>query len=262
MPIQTIDEVISELERIIDKCISEKNTAGYFAALYYKVTCAVKEGIKNGDYEDGPRMERLDVLFASRYIDAWNAWQNKQQTTGSWDIAFKETKNKFTLILQHLLLGINAHINLDLGIAAVQTSENKDLHALRRDFIRINALLSSLMLDVLNDLNRVSPLTSLLGLHAKNSKSMILNFTIESARDGAWCFAQDLFVLSGTEYSNFINERDIEIQKLGLNLSKTKGLMWVTSLVIRLFEWNNAAKVIEVLKDSKKIKLKQALDTP
>jgi hypothetical protein len=262
MPIQTIDEVISCLEEIIAKCIKEKNTAGYFAALYYKVTCAVKEGIKNGDYEDGPRMERLDVLFASRYINAWNAWQNNQPTTGSWDIAFKKIKNKLTLILQHLLLGINAHINLDLGIAAVQTMDNKDLHPLRRDFIRINALLSSLMLDVLKDLNRISPLTSLLGLHAKNSKSMILNFTIESARDGAWCFAQDLSALSGTGSVNFIKERDIEIQKLGFNLSVTKGLMWITAMIIRLFEWNNAAKVIEVLKDSKKIKLKQALETP
>src|SRR4051812_31620555 len=108
MPIQSIDEVISRLEEIIAKCIQEKNTSGYFASLYYKVTCAVKEGIKNGDYEDGPRMERLDILFASRYINAWDAWQNKQQTTGSWDVAFKKTKNKLTLILQHLLLGINA----------------------------------------------------------------------------------------------------------------------------------------------------------
>ena len=106
------------------------------------------------------------------------AWENKESTTASWNVAFKQTKNKFTLILQHLLLGINAHINLDLGIAAVQTAADKDLYALRRDFIRINALLSSLMLDVLTDLNRISPLTSLLGLHAKNSKSMILNFTI------------------------------------------------------------------------------------
>lgn len=45
------------------------------------------------------------------------------------------------LILQHLLLGINAHINLDLGIAAAQTSPGDDLPDLRNDFVEINRVL-------------------------------------------------------------------------------------------------------------------------
>jgi hypothetical protein len=253
----TIDDIIIRLENIMDIAIREKDRSGYFAALYHKVTCAVKEGVARGDFEDGERMERLDVIFASRYLDAWQAWRNKEAVTASWKIAFEKTKITRTLILQHLLLGVNAHINLDLGIAAVETQNGNDLAALRRDFVRINALLSSLLLDVLKDIQRVSPLSSILGLHAKNNKSMLINFTIESARDGAWCFAEDLS--NKQEASReFINDRDKEIEKLAQNLSSSKGLLRITTFIIRLFEWNNAAKVITVLRTGKKTKLNDA----
>ena len=256
MPPKTIDEVILELERIIEHCITTKNKAGYFAALYHNVTCQVREGIANGDFEDGKRMERLDVLFANRYIAAWHAHSNKTTLSQSWNAAFQQVSKWPVLALQHLLLGINAHINLDLGIAAVETMTNDDIDKLRRDFTRINTILSSLLLDVMKDIQRISPLSSILGLHAANGKSMLINFTIESARDGAWCFAEELFLLlkNHEDYRSLIKKRDDEIGRLGQNLSQTKGLLRITAIVIRLFEWNNAAKVIRVLRASKKKK--------
>ena len=69
----TIDEVITALEQIMDTCTRTGNRLGYFAALYYKVTCRVREGIRNQEFEDGARMERLDVTFANRYLQAWQA---------------------------------------------------------------------------------------------------------------------------------------------------------------------------------------------
>jgi len=38
--------------------------------------------------------------------------------------------------MQNLLLGMNAHINLDLGIAAVQTCGGADLIMLKDDFLQ------------------------------------------------------------------------------------------------------------------------------
>lgn len=257
MKTESIDQIIVELEAIVNKCIASRNSAGYFAALYYKVTCSIRDSILKGEFEDDARMEKLDIVFARRYIDAWHSWQNRKKPTVSWEVAFAQTRKPLTLILQHLLLGINAHINLDLGIATTYVMDDQNRASLRRDFVRINDILSSLLLDVLKDIQRISPLSSLLGLHARNSKSMLINFTIESARDGAWCFAQDLSNLRDTEYTAFLNERDKEINRLGANLVATKGLLRFTSLVIRLFEWNNPAKVINVLKSSSKTKFNE-----
>ena len=46
--ITTIDEVIAVLEDIILKSEQTNSPAGYFAALYQKVTIKVKEGIASG----------------------------------------------------------------------------------------------------------------------------------------------------------------------------------------------------------------------
>ncbi len=83
-----IDDVISVLEDIIRESIEKNDSLGYFAALYQQVTIKVKEGIENNFFEDGPRMEKLDVVFAKRYIDAYNNWENKHPVTQSWEKAF------------------------------------------------------------------------------------------------------------------------------------------------------------------------------
>src|SRR5882757_3705318 len=122
MPATTINEVIDALQTIITDSIATNNRAGYFAALYYKVTAAVRDGIAKGQFENGPRMEKFDVIFANRYLDALTAWKNHQPLSDSWRVAFETAERSSPLVLQQLLLGMNAHINLDLGIAAVEVS--------------------------------------------------------------------------------------------------------------------------------------------
>ena len=45
MTAQTMDQVITQLDDIIEAARREKSRAGYFAALYRQVTVAVKQGI-------------------------------------------------------------------------------------------------------------------------------------------------------------------------------------------------------------------------
>ena len=73
--INSIDDVIAALEKIIAEAEKNNDVSGYFAVLYLKVTKKVKEGIETNQFEDGPRMEMLDVIFASRYLNAYQAWK-------------------------------------------------------------------------------------------------------------------------------------------------------------------------------------------
>ena len=187
----TIDDIIASLQGIISKCIATNSRLGYFATLYLKVTQSVKDGIASGQFQDGPRMEKLDVVFASRYLDAYQKWTNHQPTTAAWTIAFQQVEKSSVLVLQHLLLGMNAHINLDLGIAAVEVCEGQPLLTLAQDFDAINTIIAALTNQVLFELGQVSPLLSLLGLHASNANSALIQFSIGNARDGAWCFAEN-----------------------------------------------------------------------
>lgn len=152
-PIETIDDVISVLDEIILESSSNNSTMGYFAVLYQKVTIKVKEEIAAGFFDDGPLMEKLDIVFAKRYIDAYFMWKNQKPITKSWEVAFRESENSKLLVFQHLLLGMNAHINLDLGIAAAEISGSNNIEDLEEDFIRINEILASMVDDVQNGLS-------------------------------------------------------------------------------------------------------------
>lgn len=257
---QTLEEVISRLEQIIMDSKEKGDRNGYFAALYHKVTVAVKEGIEKGQFTNGNNLARLDVTFANRYFAAYDEWQQNRTASSSWTVAFENAEKPSRLVLQHLLLGINAHINLDLGIAAVEVA-NGNINSLRDDYASINMILSALTYGVIHKLNVISPLLSFLGFSGTGSTSMLVQFSMGNARDGSWVFAENLALkVPGSEdYHNFIVSRDQEIAALGQSLTQSKGVFRIGIWLIHLFEKKNVRKVISILTDYKKLYRKQIL---
>jgi hypothetical protein len=254
MAATTIDDVLAQLESIIAESIKTNNRMGYFAALYYKVTASVRDGIAKGQFANGIRMEKFDVVFASRYLDALTAWKSNQPVSASWQVAFEATKSSSALVLQQLLLGMNAHINLDLGIAAAEVSGGQ-MENIQSDFDAINTIISALTYQVVNDIARMSPLLSLLGLHYNNQTSILIQFSIDNARDGAWCFAENLVKKQGADYNTFIFQRDQTIKKLADGLIHMQGFLRFTVWLIHLFEWKNPARIIRAMHDGSKVKI-------
>lgn len=249
MPAQTIDEVIGELETVIQQCINKQHRAGYFAVLYHRVTCRVKEGILNDEFEDGKRMERLDVLFANRYLNAWYRWGSGQPTSTSWKVAFDTTSQSSAIIMQHLLLGINAHINLDLAIAAVETMKGGVFTQILGDFNFINGILAALIDEVQDSIGKVSPLMLLLDLHARNHDEMLVQFSINVAREGAWRFALELNDKKVPDDQFCINTRDKAIERIASKIANPGRWIGFTLKIIRLLEWRKPGEVIQLLKD-------------
>ncbi len=63
MKANTIDEVIVYLDEIINDARQKFSRRGYFAALYRRVTAAVKIRIAQKQFEDGARIEAFDVTY-------------------------------------------------------------------------------------------------------------------------------------------------------------------------------------------------------
>lgn len=240
MPATTIDEVIAQLEAVIAYCKTNNSRAGYFAMLYYCVTCRVKQGIAKNEFENGARMERLDVLFAGRYLQAWHDWRSGGKPTDSWAVAFKAVTEVPGIVLQHLLLGINAHINLDLGIATVETMGGQQLDGIEKDFNAINTLLASMIDATKACLTKINPLMYLLKLQKGNLDDLLVQFSIDEARKGAWAFAVALSGKTGADVNTFIAARDSKIAELANNIAyPDSGLLRFTAKIIRLFESKN-----------------------
>src|SRR5215211_3969569 len=155
-PARTMDEVVSHLDEIIARSLREDSRLGYFATLYRNVTVEVKRGIAAGRFQDGPRMERLDVNFANRYLTALDCYHRGEPASRCWMTSFKAATQWPPIVLQHLLMGMNAHINLDLGVAAALTCPGDQLPPLRHDFDEINNVLSAMIEGVQLQLGRIS----------------------------------------------------------------------------------------------------------
>ncbi|WP_345210425.1 DUF5995 family protein [Mucilaginibacter gynuensis] len=185
----TINEVLSSLDAIIADCRQRNSRVGYFAVLYRQMTLAVKNGMTNKAFEDAARMEKFDVIFANRYISAWDAYKNKKPCSNSWCAAFDACDTGNLIVLQHLLLGINTHINLDLSIAAAECCPGDSIKGLEKDFNKINEVIAVLSNNIQEKLSQIwFPLRFLTKISNKREEA-VLNFSISAARKAAWANA-------------------------------------------------------------------------
>ena len=248
-PVNTIDEVITALDTIIQECKENHVPLGYFAALYRKVTKEVKKKIEEDFFDDGPRMEQLDVIFAKRYLEAYWSHQKNESITASWLKAFGLADKYWPIVLQRLLIGMNAHINLDLGIAAAEVMKGKDIHELKGDFDKINDILSELSKEVEEDLSSIWPTLKKILKWVGKVDDFLIKFSMKLARDGAWKFAVELFNTAEEEWETTIKKRDQSVAKIG-NLITNPG--WIASLIfkiIRLGEKGTIADRIQEMAD-------------
>jgi Family of unknown function (DUF5995) len=243
----TIDEVLAALDRIIATAIAEHSRVGFFAALYRQVTLRVKQGIADGMFDDGPRMERLDTAFASRYLDALEAWDNAGVPTKSWRYALNATRRSDLIILQHLLLGINAHIILDLGVAAAQVAPGDALPSLHDDFQRINQILGALTDDVKRVLEQFSPLLHLVDGFGGTVDDAIVNFSLSAARDDAWLHAQVLAGLPGSFQATTIFVIDTKTALLARLVADPGRILTAVLDTVNLEESDDIPAIIQAL---------------
>jgi Family of unknown function (DUF5995) len=244
--VTTIDEVLVALDRVIDRALERGSRVGFFAAIYRKATAKILEGVAAGYFDDNERMERLDVTFANRYLSALGADEAGTTSTRSWEIAFRAADGSRPIVLQHLLVGINAHINLDLGIAAAQTAPGPALPDLRRDFDRINEILAALVAGVMRDIATVSPWIGLLDRLGGRHDDELIRFSLETARTAAWRFAVELAPLPRDHWPGPIGARDARAAALGRTVLRP-GALTAGLLLIRARESNDVRRIIRVL---------------
>ena len=244
---QTIDAVVEHLDALIDWARREHSRVGYFAAMYRGVTRRVHEGIIAGRFEDGELMERLDVAFANRYLEAVAQYRRGEATTQAWNVAFAAATSWRPIVLQHLLLGINAHINLDLGIACAQVAPADNLPGLQRDFDAINAILRTMIDEIQDKLGHVWPYMRICDLVGCRTDEALFNFSIRKARDAAWRVAVRLAPLDAEQAAKEIEYVDQDTALLSRLIRRPGFVASAGLLLVRIAEKNDIPQVIDYL---------------
>ncbi len=245
----TINGVLERLDAIIDESVERKSPNAFFAYLYRRTTAEIKHNIDKGVFEDNPRMEAFDVYFANLYIRAYQDYCQKQPVSAAWKAAF-DTTGHTLCISQHIVLGMNAHINLDLAIAAAHVSEGKQIAVLQTDFNRVNAILFSLTQEMQRKLGKVSRMLYLADWAGKNTDERLIDFSIGKARSASWISANAIWKAQTTTRSEVIRNLDTQVAVLGNSFKRPKSYVFrqMLKLIIR-YEEKDVAKIIRVMQE-------------
>lgn len=242
-PISSIDEAIDAMDARIERCLEVGDRGGLFAVVYRAVTARVRDGIREGIFDDCERLERFDVLFARRYLDAVHAWEDGAAVPQSWVLAFETDARQDPIALQHVLLGINAHINLDLGIAAVDATGPEEVNELRDDFELINDVLAELIDRMQDAIATVSPWSGLVDRVGLCLDEALVSMVLRQARKEAWDLAVSLSQLSPQARESAIARRDRAVTDFGRRIAQPSGpLRWAISAA-RIRERDDIAAV-------------------
>jgi hypothetical protein len=244
MVAQNIDDVIEALAETVRQARIAGDRLGYFATMYRQVTVEVRAAMHSGLFEDPARMDRFDTVFGNRYFDALDAWRRDGGGPRCWREAFGLAGNPDSIIVQHLVLGVNAHINLDLAVAAAQVCPGDAIHGLRRDFLLINDILSRVWRVMQDAVGAVSPYLWLLDRFGGRADEWILDFSIRRSRLEAWHYAVVLAGQSGPEREETIDRLDVRAGLLARLVARPAGLARPAVELIRATESNDVPAVI------------------
>ena len=218
-----IGQLVAEMRDVVADAREHDDANGYFAAMYLGVTTTVERGLVDGTFATPDRLSELTTTFARRYLDAIRLHRDGGLPTQSWQVAFRAARTWRPTVLQHLLLGMNAHINLDLGIACAAVAPGDEIVELEPDFMQINSVLAGLVQVVQDRLNRVSPLYRFVDDVGGDADRAVVNFSIARAREEAWRFANELAPMEASTAARRIVDQDLAVSRLGTRVLRPGG---------------------------------------
>lgn len=203
----TIDDVITTLDQVLEWSIAAPSTIGYFAAIYKRVTVAIRQAARDGEFANGPLIEELDVAFGQRYFSALNGYfypDDYPAVTLPWEVAFLGSASGKATMLQHMMAGLNAHITFDLGVALVKVAPTA-LDDLEGDYRRVNALLCSQIPGMLGIIATLSPEVRLIR-RLFPGEILVLRRMLTKLRESAWLFAIHMALHPEKERERRVNQ--------------------------------------------------------
>jgi len=193
--VRSVAEVVERLRRI-DQELPRGDGPAVFNRIYLTVTEEVAAGLARGAVFGDPHfMERLDVTFASLWLEAYDA--EAGAVPKAWAALFESRQDARVLPLQFALSGMNSHIAHDLPVAVVRTCSELGVSPyeadVRKDYEAVNDLLAACEARIRRSFlteagqaleERVAPVAHLLS-----------SWKIDKARDAAWVNVETLWAI-------------------------------------------------------------------
>ncbi len=110
--------VLARMTALVDQWEAAQDRRAIFLGCYRLMTRNMLDAIEADRFHDAAWVSDLLHCFSDYYFHALDLYEQASQATPQvWKLAHDATRDAEVTTLQHLLLGVNAHINFDLVFA-------------------------------------------------------------------------------------------------------------------------------------------------
>ncbi len=216
--------VEQKMKQLIQNWENEGDQRAIFLSCYALMTQNMLQALNQAEFKDPDWVNRLLSHFADYYFNAVEAYnQNDTNIPTVWRIAFDSAAQNDLSVLQHLLLGVNAHINYDLIFTTVDLLDSEwagistELSDQRRlDYEKVNDIIKQTIDEVQDTIiERRDPRLELLDHFMGPLDEWLISRLIEHWRVEVWKQAVILLNTSdANERDKIRQQRDAEVVHL------------------------------------------------
>lgn len=146
-PFDTVEMVIDRLAALESRLRETSDRRAVFLTIYGRMTREVQARLQAGAFTHSEWMREYLIAFANYYRRAFLAFEQGRlgRVPTPWRIAFGTAIAGEGLVMQQAFLGMNAHINYDLGLAITDVGIAPHRAEKYVDHQRIDDILASLI---------------------------------------------------------------------------------------------------------------------
>ncbi len=199
---RAVDDIVRGLERLEQQFLLRRDLRGVFATAYLQITRALERNMAAGSFIDPVWVTRYLVCFGNLYRRALLHYERGEvgAVPKAWRLSFDAARAGTGLVIQHLVLGINAHINHDLALALVEIGIDPERPQKYQDHTTVNQVLEGATATLKHPVSAMyAPVLHRLDRIAGRADDMVTTFSISKAREHAWTFAVALSSARGEQ---------------------------------------------------------------
>jgi len=189
-PYVEVAETHKRLQDLLAAFEARNDRRAAFLSIYAEMTGAVAQRTFDGGFDHPDWVGRYLVAFANHYREAVRDYERGDlaELADPWQLAFDAADAGDSLVIQDVLLGVNAHINYDLSLAVNKAGVRTDRGPKYVDHSRVTDVIADIIDDAQDHLvdefgaDGLSTIDDSLG--RLDEQFSVL--TIDQCRDSAW----------------------------------------------------------------------------
>tara|TARA_R110002096_G_scaffold236590_3_gene427362 strand:- start:4667 stop:5365 length:699 start_codon:yes stop_codon:yes gene_type:complete len=216
------NSVVDKMMETVKKFEANKDNRTIFLHCYSMMTANMLLAIEQNKFHDTQWVNQLLNRFADYYFNALTCYDCGEETPTVWKEVHKAAASKKLHVIQHLLLGVNSHINYDLVLTlydmlSPEWADLSDEMRVKRyqDHCLVNLIIGETIDKVQDEVvEKYSPSMDVIDKLMGRLDEFLLLKLITAWRDKVWDHTQELLVLEGeAERTKYILELEKKVLK-------------------------------------------------